>query len=344
MLAKIWFMFITNISLVASISTIKSRPSVSRSFFRTMSSSLKAHTLSLAEADGLMARIEENNTLGGKHLSKDFVPFTVEGKTYGYVAPDFAKICSGFPAFAYENGALMLSDSLNTPEKRTDVIQAINRDLCGRNVIKGWREEMLPVVETFSGEPIFLIERAAYSYFGAKGYGVHVNGYIRGENGEVAHLWLAKRAKDKSTWPGMLDHIVAGGQPYGISPTDNVIKECSEEANIPEEIARTAVSTGAVSYCSLDELGNLKRDTLFCFDLELTPGFAPNPVDGEVESFRLCSIPEVISILAKGGPEGYKPNCNLVVIDFLLRHGLLAPESPRYLEIVGGLRVPATSK
>lgn len=42
----------------------------------------------------------------------------------------------------------------------------------------------------------------------------------------------------------MYDHIVAGGQPYGISPIDNVIKECEEEASIPIELAKLAKPTG----------------------------------------------------------------------------------------------------
>ena len=62
------------------------------------------------------------------------------------------------------------------------------------------------------------------------------------------------------------------------------------------------------------------------------------PVDGEVESFQLKNIDWVIEKLAEGGKMGYKPNCNLVVIDFLVRHGIITPESPYYLELVSGLR------
>ena len=42
-------------------------------------------------------------------------------------------------------------------------------------------------------------------------------------------LWVARRSVNKPNWPGKLDHIVAGGQPYGISVMENVIKECEEE-------------------------------------------------------------------------------------------------------------------
>jgi len=151
-------------------------------------------------------------------------------------------------------------------------------------------------------------------------------------------MWVAKRALTKSTWPGMYDHIVAGGQPYGISPTDNVIKECGEEANIPVELARLAMPAGAVSYTALDEQGRLKRDALFCYDLELTTSFVPRPVDGEVDSFELKDIDWVIAKVVEGGVNGYKPNCNLVVIDFLIRKGIVCPSSPLYLELVGALR------
>lgn len=35
----------------------------------------------------------------------------------------------------------------------------------------------------------------------------------------------------------------------------------------------------------------------------------------------------------------YKPNCNLVVVDFLIRHGYITPDSPGYIELVRSLRV-----
>ena len=39
---------------------------------------------------------------------------------------------------------------------------------------------------------------------------MHINGYVSGAEGQ--RLWLARRSATKPTWPGMLDHIVAGGQ------------------------------------------------------------------------------------------------------------------------------------
>lgn len=58
--------------------------------------------------------------------------------------------------------------------------------------------------------------------------------------------------------------------------------------------------------------------------------------DGEVESFQLLNIEEVQNIICT--TEDFKDNCNLVIIDFLVRHGVVESESPEYLQIVAGLR------
>ena len=77
--------------------------------------------------------------------------------------------------------------------------------------------------------------------------------------------------------------------------------------------------TGAVSYTSVDKNLKLKRDALFCYDIELPASFIPKPLDGEVESFELRTLDWVLSTIVEGGPNGYKPNCSLVIIDFLIR-------------------------
>ena len=76
--------------------------------------------------------------------------------------------------------------------------------------LTGWRSESYPVLPAFHSEPLALVERAAAVHLGIKAYGVHVNGYVRGASG--IELWVARRSRSKPTWPGKLDHIVAGGQ------------------------------------------------------------------------------------------------------------------------------------
>lgn len=59
--------------------------------------------------------------------------------------------------------------------------------------------------------------------------------------------------------------------------------------------------------------------------------------DGEVESFRRLPIAKVAALVA--GTDEFKDNCNLVIIDFLIRHGQIVPEQPGYLALLAGMRL-----
>jgi hypothetical protein len=295
----------------------------------------------------LLGFVHDEFNLKPEYFSS-FVPFTIHGKNVGLVTKEFAShLISNYQCFDNRDGSkqLCFTQALEraTLDEKTKALQEVNVNLREKGMIPGWRDEMLPLSSTFNSDPVLLIERAACSVYGVKAYGVHVNGFIRDQSSkQITHLWVAKRAKNKATWPGMLDHIVAGGLPFGISLRDNVIKECEEEASISRELAENAIPTGAVSYCSLDEAGNIRRDCLFCYDLELPPNFVPTPNDDEVECFELKEVAyvldKVIEGAGDGGRTGYKPNCNLVLIDFFIRHGIIDPESPMYLQLLDSLR------
>ncbi|KAK1265204.1 hypothetical protein QJS04_geneDACA023824 [Acorus gramineus] len=226
---------------------------------------------------------------------------------------------------------MALHPLLRTPQDRTEAIGGVIRCLGG--LIPGIRNELYPVISSF-GMPIFFsLERAAAPYFGIKAYGVHMNGYVD-RNGEK-FLWIGKRSDSKPTFPGMLDHLVAGGLPHGITCYDNLLKECEEEAGIPSSISHTAIPVGAVSYMDIDGY-RYKRDVLFCYDLRLPEGFVPVNQDGEVDSFKLIPVAQVANIIRR--TEFFKPNCALVIIDFLFRHGCISPDSRGYLELLQSLR------
>lgn len=217
-------------------------------------------------------------------------------------------------------------------EGRTAAVSECLRHLQAEGVITGWRNELLPVAPGFGQAPELLLERAAAPFFGIRAYGVHVNCFVRSPQGVL--VWVARRSKSKTLWPGMLDHAVAGALPHGVSPQDNVVKEAGEEAGIPPELAARATPAGVVSYCTVGPQ-SMKRDVLFAYDLELPPDFTPLVVDGEVETFSLLPVEEVVKLAAAGE---YKPNCVLIVADWLIRHGYLTPEQSGYLELCNALR------
>ena len=278
----------------------------------------------------VLDRIAECNA----HDLANFVPFRVGAERVGWVRKSFAPVLAPYgDAFAVDADAVSVAPALAGYAARTAAVEGAVRDLAARGVIDGWRGEFYPVGGPFAGPHLFEMERAAVPHFGVRAYGVHVNGYVRAADG--LKMWIARRAAGKQTYPGMLDNMIAGGQPVGIGLMDNVIKEAAEEAAVPAGLAATSLPAGTISYCQETDEG-LKPDVMFVFDLELPAGFVPRNTDGEIDSFHLWPIGRVMDIVAD--TTEFKFNCNLVIIDFCVRHGLIPPEHPDYLEIVGGLR------
>lgn len=260
-------------------------------------------------------------------------PFAVAGRRVGWVTPDFAATLARFPdAFRVDNGAVGLARGLDDYDSRTAAVDRALRTLDGEGRFTGWRGEPYPVGTGWGTPALFEMERCAVPHFGISAYGVHINGYVRRPDG--LHMWIARRAWDKPTYPGQLDNMIAGGQPVGLGLMENVIKEAKEEAGVPAEIAGTARAVGAISYVHRDG-PQLKPDVMFVYDLEVPDGFEPHNTDGEADSFMLLPVGEVMRVTAETSE--FKFNCAVVNVDFFIRHGLLSPEDPDYVEILRGM-------
>ncbi len=268
------------------------------------------------------------------HNLNNFLPFTVAGERVGWVKHGFAGRLEAYPdAFAVSDDGVTLALGLDDYNARTRAVDAPLRDLADQGLIPGWRGEYYPVGQSFQGPHLMEMERAAAPYFGVRAYGVHINGYVRG--GAELHMWIARRAGGKQTFPNMLDNMIAGGQPVGLSLHDNVVKEAWEEAAIPAALAALARPVGAISYCQETEQG-LKPDVMFNYDMELPADFVPDNTDGEVAEFYLWPMAKVMEVVET--TMEFKFNCNLVIIDFCIRHGLIGPDREDYLDLVQGLR------
>ena len=98
-----------------------------------------------------------------------------------------------------------------------------------------------------------------------------------------------------------------------------------------------AVPAGAVSYRMETELG-IRDDVLFVYDLETPADFVPKNQDGEIVHFELMPASAVLDRVCTS--DDFKFNVNLVILDFALRHGLLRPDHPEYLDVATGLHRP----
>ena len=216
--------------------------------------------------------------------------------------------------------------------QRSASLGVVVRALAGQGLF-AMRDEAYRIVEAWGEPSLAAIDRGACTFFGTRAFGVHVNGFVR-RNGEY-HMWIARRALDRAVSPGKLDHLIAGGLSDGSTARRTLSKEANEEAGVTlDQIAR-AVPCGLVSYAQ-DKQGGLEAGTLFVYDIELEQDFIPRNEDGEVETFELMPLEKVASIMA--ATNDFKPNCTLVIIDFMVRHGLIEPDAAAYEALVTGLR------
>lgn len=242
-------------------------------------------------------------------LPGDRIPFRLGDAQIGWVGPRLATALRAEPRIVATAAGLSLTDIAALPE--------INRDLATRGLFR-WRGEAFDVRATPDGPVLAQLDRGALPAFGVEAAGVHMNGLVRRADG--LHIWVARRAANKALDPGKLDHLVAGGVPAGLGPDETLIKEAGEEAGIPPDLAARARRVGLVSYTMARPEG-LRRDRLYCYDLELPEDFTPVATDGEVQSFELWPASHMLENIRD--TDDFKFNVPLVLIDFAIRHALL---------------------
>lgn len=253
------------------------------------------------------------------HDLSHFLPFQASGEGVGWIRPSLAEAFADTSShFMLSGTGLSLDPDLDDFDSRSAVVAEAVEHLAESGALPPLRDEMYAVAPSFFLPALFQLDRAAVPPMGVRAYGCHVNGFVRTARG--IDLWIGRRAPTQTLCPNMLDNMVAGGLPIGITPFDNVVKEAHEEAGVPEALARKAKPVGSVRYI-METDGGLRQDTMFCYDLDLPEDFVPVNTDGEVAEFIRMPAEEVKAIVRD--TFDFKFNCNLVVIDFLIRHGLL---------------------
>jgi 8-oxo-dGTP pyrophosphatase MutT (NUDIX family) len=267
-----------------------------------------------------------------QHDFSRFVPLALGGTRYGFVSRELAEILPAATGlFTANKHRLALAERFDTFDTRSAALGQATQWIAA-HYGKKLRDEMYAVVGDWGDEPAAQVDRAAVPWFGIRAWGVHVNGFVRKSDG--IHLWIGERAADRPADPGKLDNLIGGGQPIGLSIEENLCKEAAEEAGIDPALALTATRSATIHY-HLDRPDGMRRDTLFVYDLELPESFVPQNTDGEVASFRLLPLAEVATLVRD--TDQFKFNCNLVIIDFMMRHGFISPAHEEYGELAGWL-------
>uniref|UniRef100_A0A0A9WYM3 Nudix hydrolase domain-containing protein n=1 Tax=Lygus hesperus TaxID=30085 RepID=A0A0A9WYM3_LYGHE len=274
----------------------------------------------------------------------DYRPFIVSGEQVGLISPDVAKALSTYPdVFVVNPSSVSLNPAFRDYNERSQRIEEVLMEWRQRGrfvALKGWRDECYEIKRLFSSEPLLKMDRSATCLFGICKYGVTITGFVKDQKTGGLNVWLQKRSQTKQTWPGKWDNMVAGGLSVGYGVLETAYKEAEEEANIPPHLLRNLVSRGCVSFYYESEKG-IFPNTEFVYDLELPPDFIPTNNDGEVETFELLPAKDLIDRLFM--PEFKTTSCP-VVVDFLIRHGIVNPDSdPQFPLLVELLHVPLQS-
>jgi 8-oxo-dGTP pyrophosphatase MutT (NUDIX family) len=274
---------------------------------------------------GLLDRIRDCR----RHDPRRYLPLRIDGVRYGSILPEAAEALREFPAvFEVGSGGAELARGLGGYEERTRAVAGVIPVLRGEGWVGSDRREAYPVLRRLGEAPVMECDRSALPFFGFRGIGVHLNGFVPTPQGPL--IWVARRARDRRQSPGKLDHLVAGGQPAGLTLEENLAKECREEADIPLELARRAVRVGEFSY-RRDVRRGLRDDTLVVYDLEVPADFRPRNLDGEVEEFFLRRPEDLLPLLRD--TDEFKYNVAPIVIGFLLRRGLIPAGEPGIEEV-----------
>lgn len=284
----------------------------------------------------LVARLQSLNNV---RLERDtsYLPLVCGGAAVGLVAPEVAAQLRRYPEqLTVARDRVTLAPAADTSvAARTAALALVMADLRDRGVfpaaLAGWRAEGYDIRNRFSEAALFRLERAASPLLGVRKYGVQITGWVRHSSLGTC-VWLQQRAASKPTWPGMMDNFVGGGVTEGLGVAETAVKEAAEEAGVEAALASQLVAAGSVSFLHRTERG-LHPNTEFVFDLELPEDWAPRNTDGEVCGWELVPAATLLEVACS---DRFKITSVPVVVDWLTRHGLLAPDP----ELEAMLRVP----
>ena len=256
--------------------------------------------------------------------------FWIDAQQVGWIRTTDLPLLTRWPdVFEIDASRVTLAPNFTTADERSAALGAVIGALAADGRIPGWRDETYAIRNAFDAPPLAYIERAASRFFGTMTYAVHLNGVVEYADG-APQMWIARRSDTKATDPGMLDNVVAGGIGWGFGIGETIVKECWEEAGIPEDIAARA-TPGRTAHVLQSLPEGTQAEQIFIYDLALPADFVPRNQDGEVGEHRLARIDEVARRIEEGA---MTVDASLATLDCLLRRRWIDEEACTGIEAV----------
>jgi 8-oxo-dGTP pyrophosphatase MutT (NUDIX family) len=249
------------------------------------------------------------------YLPIHFLGGSTAGQIIGQLCPDFTGYLQDSlaknPIPHIEIGYDRLTIHSTRPVTLSESLSKMADRMRQGGLIPGWRNEDFAWIDQ-NGHEYFRLERSAFRAFGFRSMATHINGYTKS-----GKLWLGRRSETKSTDPGRLDNLAAGGIGADETPWINARRELWEEAGVPAQISDQIEPVGRIHMRRPIQGRGFHDEQLYIYDLELADNFIPTNHDGEVSGFIEISLSEAAArILA----DEFTSDAAFVTADFILRN------------------------
>lgn len=234
-------------------------------------------------------------------------PLTVQARVAGWIMPRATEVIADLPGVHIEHEAAHIAAALPQGLDLDAVLRRIADTLQAAQCLRTWRDELLDVVG--EGRTLGRIERAAVRPLGLLTQAVHLNAWARD-----GRLWIARRALDKSTDPGLWDTLVGGLVSADEDCETALLRESLEEAGLQAaDIAdRGPLRMTLRMHRRLPE--GYQVENLLLSDCVLDDAVRPANMDGEVSEIRCVPVADLWQMLRQGA---FTLEAELAILDSL---------------------------
>lgn len=237
------------------------------------------------------------------------LPLDLAGRRCGWITPAAREALHAAGLAVSGDGVTrLLPDQRRGPELNAALAQAA-QVLREAGCLRGWRDELMDIHAGV--ERLGVIERTATRPLGLLTRAVHLNAWT-----PDGRLWVARRALDKATDPGMWDTLVGGLVSSGESLDLALVRECGEEAGLDaaQLQGRSPLRTILRVQRRLPE--GYQVEDLLASRCVLAPGTQPANRDGEVMQIAAMPVDDVAGMIEAGE---FTLEAALIIAEELLR-------------------------
>jgi 8-oxo-dGTP pyrophosphatase MutT (NUDIX family) len=239
------------------------------------------------------------------------VPLRVAGQLCGFVAPAALDVLRASLPDLLRNGK---PGEVTVPDGPLDgvnqALAQLAQALLAGGCVTKWRDELLDVWAAQAS--IAAVERGVVRPLGLLTRAVHLNAWS-----PDGQLWVARRALDKPTDPGMWDTLVGGLVGYRESDDMALERESLEEAGLTSnEVARRTPLSVVTRMCRQLPEGYQYEEVLTC-DCVLPAELRPQNQDGEVMQIERLSTERVAQMLFESQ---FTVEAGIVIAQSLIAH------------------------